>query len=59
MELFSAGTTNGPAPEKLSRLNAAIDSIRGRYGEDSVKRARFLEGGSHMTRGLNKAKREE
>ena len=59
MELFSASAASGPAPEKLSKLNAAIDQIRDRYGEDSVKRARFLEGGSHMTRGLNKAKREE
>lgn len=58
MELFSS-SMNGPAPEKLSKLNAAIDQIRDRYGEDSIKRARFLEGGSHMTRGLNKAKREE
>ena len=57
MDLFSAAQ-NGPAPEKLSRLNAAIDQIRDRYGEDSVKRARFLESGSHMTSGLNKAKRE-
>lgn len=60
MELFSAKAADGPSPEKLSKLNAAIDRIRDRYGEDSVKRARFLEdGGSHMTRGLNKAKREE
>lgn len=59
MELFSTGDTGGPDPERLSRLNAAIDSIRSRYGEDSVKRARFLEGGSHMTRGLGKAKREK
>lgn len=59
MELFSTGATNAPTPEKLSKLNAAIDSIRDRYGEDAVRRARFLEGGSHMTRGLNKAKREE
>lgn len=60
MELFSTAPANGPTPEKLSRLNAAIDSIRSRYGEDSVKRARFLDSeGSHMTRGLNKAKREE
>lgn len=28
--------------EKLSKLNAAIDSIRNRYGEDAVRRARFL-----------------
>lgn len=60
MELFSASASDGPAPEKLAKLNAAIDQIRGRYGEDSVKRARFLEaGGSHMTAGLNKAKRTE
>lgn len=59
LELFSASAQSGPAPEKLSKLNAAIDQIRDRYGEDSVKRARFLEGGSHMTKGLNKAKREE
>lgn len=59
MELFSTAPANAPAPEKLSKLNAAIDQIRDRYGEDSVKRARFLEGGSHMTKGLNKAKREE
>ncbi len=50
MELFSA-SANSPAPEKLSKLNAAIDQIRGRYGEDSVKRARFLEDDSHMTKG--------
>lgn len=56
MELFSSAA-DGPAPEKLSKLNAAIDQIRSRYGEDSVKRARFLEGGSHMTKGLNKEKR--
>ncbi len=60
MELFSTIKRKGPAPEKLSKLNAAIDQIRDRYGEDSVKRARFLEdGSSHMTKGLNKAKREE
>lgn len=60
MELFSAPTDKGPAPEKLSKLNAAIDQIRSRYGEDSVKRARFLEAdSSHMTSGLNKARREQ
>lgn len=60
MELFSASESDAPAPEKLAKLNAAIDQIRGRYGEDSVKRARFLEaGGSHMSTGLNKAKRTE
>lgn len=28
--------------EKFSKLNAAIDQIRDRYGKDAVKRARFL-----------------
>lgn len=51
--------------EKLSKLDSAIDAIRFRYGEDSVKRASFVkaekddqEGIKHMTGGLNKAKRE-
>lgn len=49
--------------EKLSKLDSAIDAIRLKYGEDSIKRASFVrsdnEGGpSHMTGGLNKAKRE-
>lgn len=44
--------------EKLSKLNNAIDSIRGRYGEDSIKRACFIDGEQeHMTGGLNRAKR--
>lgn len=51
--------------ERLSKLNSAIDKIRGRYGEDSVKRACFVESSTpedspmtdHMTGGINKAKR--
>lgn len=44
--------------EKLSKLNTAIDSIRNRYGEDSVKRACFINSETkHMTGGLQKAKR--
>ena len=44
--------------EKLSKLNAAIDSIRTRYGEDSIQRARFLNTEqSHMAGGLSKEKR--
>lgn len=44
--------------EKLSKLNAAIDSIRTRYGEDSIQRARFLNAEqSHMAGGLSKEKR--
>lgn len=45
--------------EKLSKLNNAIDSIRNRYGEDSVKRACFINSETkHMTGGLQKAKRD-
>lgn len=45
--------------EKLSKLNTAIDSIRSRYGEDSVKRACFINSETgHMGGGLQKAKRE-
>ena len=29
--------------EKLSKLNSAIDKIRSRYGDDSIKRACFVE----------------
>lgn len=53
--------------ERLSKLNLAIDKIRERYGEDSVKRACFVESSDpdnsdtpmtdHMTGGINKAKR--
>ena len=44
--------------EKLSKLNAAVDSIRTRYGEDSLKRACFINSDeNHMSGGLNKAKR--
>lgn len=45
--------------EKLSKLNQAIDSIRSRYGEDSVKRACFIDSDAeHMSGGLSKAKRK-
>ena len=56
--------------EKLSKLNSAVDKIRNRYGEDAIKRACFVEAESdtdstdkdtkslsHMTKGMNKAKR--
>lgn len=54
--------------EKLQKLNSAIDQIRGRYGEDSVKRARFVKPTDasafsshrtldHMTGGIGKSKR--
>jgi DNA polymerase-4 len=44
--------------ERLQKLNYAIDEIRNRYGEDSIKRARFLDNDqTHMTGGMNQAKR--
>ena len=47
--------------EKLSKLDSAIDAIRNKYGEDSIKRASFVrpeeDGVKHMSEGLNKAKR--
>ena len=49
--------------EKLSKLDSAIDAIRMKYGEDSIKRASFVKGEDgdsprHMTGGLGKAKRD-
>lgn len=44
--------------ERLSKLDKAIDAIRGKYGEDSVQRACFVKNRqSHMSGGINKAKR--
>lgn len=51
--------------EKFAKLNSAVDKIRSRYGEDSIKRACFIEQSpsgpaiSHMTGGMNKAKRRQ
>lgn len=60
--------------EKLQKLNSAVDKIRTRYGEDSIKRACFIEHTSandqaepdhvkktfsHMPGGLSKAKRTQ
>lgn len=46
--------------EKLEKANKAIDSIRARFGEDSVMRASFLKGNvSPTSGGLNKEKRKE
>ena len=45
--------------DKLSKLNLAIDQIRNRYGDEAVKRARFIDSEhTHMTGGLGKAKRD-
>jgi DNA polymerase-4 len=46
--------------EKLSKLNSAIDQIRNRYGDEAIKRARFLDSEhTHMTGGLSNAKRQK
>jgi DNA polymerase-4 len=43
---------------RLTKLNQAIDTIRDKFGEDSVKRARFVDSEyDHMSGGLNKEKR--
>lgn len=44
--------------EKYSRLDLAIDQIRGKYGEDCIQRAVFLGNRlSHMAGGIDKEKR--
>lgn len=44
--------------ERFTMLNKAVDSIRDKYGEDSIKRARFLDNDcTHMSGGLNREKR--
>lgn len=44
--------------DRFSKLDAAIDRIRGRYGEDAVMRATFLESPvPHMSGGIDKVKR--
>ena len=46
--------------DKLEKCDKAIDSIRARFGEDSVMRASFLNSRiSHTGGGLNKEKRAE
>ena len=46
--------------EKHTKLDQAIDQIRGKFGEDSVMRACFLGSGQkHMTGGINKVKRQK
>ena len=44
--------------DRLAKLDKAIDSIRGKFGEDSIQRACFIKSKqSHMSGGINKAKR--
>lgn len=45
--------------EKLAKLDAVVDKIRERYGEDSVRRAIFLGGPIyHMAGGISQEKRK-
>lgn len=49
---------NASETDKLSKLNLAIDQIRNRYGDEAIKRARFIDNEhNHMTGGLSNAKR--
>ena len=44
--------------EKLARLDAALDSIRNRHGQDAVMRAAFLKSPvDHMSGGISREKR--
>ena len=44
--------------DRLEKLNRTIDDIRGRFGEDSVMRASFLQSNiTHMSGGLDKERR--
>ena len=44
--------------EKLEKMDAAVDRIRGRYGIDSVKRAAFLNSQiDHMSGRISREKR--
>ena len=53
----AAGPFQTARNEKQEKLDKAIDQIRKKYGEDSVRRARFLDGEmNHMAGGLNKEK---
>ena len=46
--------------EKLMKLDSAVDRIRHRYGNDSIKRAVFLMGNriDHMSGGISREKRK-
>lgn len=55
-DLFSA--VDPGQMERLARLDTAVDSLRERFGEDIVRRARFLNGKiGHMVGGLSKERR--
>ena len=44
--------------EKKLRLDETVDSLRDRFGEDIIRRAKFAGGhGNHMVGGLDKARR--
>jgi len=44
--------------DKLTKLDAAVDTIRNRFGDDAVKRACFVKSDQeHMSGGLSQAKR--
>lgn len=50
---------NSEKYDKLSKLDQAVDSIRNKYGENSLIRASFLKSEvTHMTEGISKEKRK-
>lgn len=56
--LHQVSLFDNPQNERLEKLNLAVDKIRQKYGEDSIKRARFIDSEyNHMTSGLNKERR--
>ena len=44
---------------RMEKMDAAVDGIRAKFGEDAIQRARFLEGGiaGNMAGGLSKERR--
>ena len=55
-DLFS--TINPDQTEKLAKLDLTVDRLRERFGEDVVKKARFLNGKiGHMAGGLSRERR--
>lgn len=57
-EYFQIGLFEQEKREKLRKLDASIDKIRGKYGKDSIQRASFLNGEiNHMT-GKHQSKTE-
>ena len=54
----SANSTISGVVDRLEKMDLAVDTLRNKYGEDSILRARFLKGElPHMAGGLAKERR--